>query len=84
MLERKDHCAVDIVLPFVAPFINRNKNHKRTASMPKADTHYSIIICNLDGWEGQRAWTEEALVMHDETVRAFNRMLLDTFDKHCS
>lgn len=53
------------------------------ASLKKAHTRYSGIVSAVLGQEEQVACTAEASKMLAEIVKAFKRVLVDTFDEHC-
>lgn len=84
MLEGKEYSALDRAFKFVAAFFDLSTGYDRTASLTDVNTRYSAIMCDVPGGEGQRAWTSKALEMLDEILKAFKRMLVDTFHEHCN
>lgn len=63
--------------------IDRSTGNKPTASLIKAHTRCSEIMCDVIGEERQRARTEKASELLDETAQLFKRILKNTLNVHC-
>lgn len=83
MLGWTDYRILNRLFLSLAAFIDQSTRNKRKTTMTKVLTRFSEITCDLTGGEGQRAWTEEISEMLDVRVKAFKRMLVDTFNEHC-
>lgn len=84
MLKVGNYRTLDRMVRFVESFVDESTGKARTSPLTKIQKGYIKIGCNLMKEKGQRVCTEEILEALHEIVKAFKRMLVDTFEERCN
>lgn len=82
MSEKYDYRWLGKVYPFMETSIDQDTEHDKIASMVRVLSRYSENVADATGNMGKRTRRQEKIGSLKHMVRAFQGLLLQTFDEH--
>lgn len=78
--KRSSYKSFEKVLPFIAALIDCVTKQEVIVLIMRVDTGSNLFVANLTGYKSHWAWNGTVMVSLGRRVKAFKRMLVETFD----